>query len=485
MKVLNRSSDGLKRDYTVFIAPDEVESAFVEKLKEKVLKTNIHGFRPGKAPAEVVRRIYGASLRAEVVQNLLSDISEKIIKKENLLISLNFSKEIIKEDDKGIEFSLKFEILPQIELKDVSSLEITKHIAEITDKEVNAIFDEVRKNRKNWVEEPAGESVKDGDKVSVSLLAKMKRKNNDKNTAGDIDIVIGDPNVIEDFWKPLIGKKAGNIVDFTVNYPKNLKDKTIAGKTIEYSANIKKISKVMEYELNDEFAKSLGYENFKKLHTWAEEKAQNYYERMSRNVMKRDLLEKISELYDFEVPSNILNSEFAAIFRQLTSEAERMGKKMGVKAEKGCRKLAEDRVRLGFVIAEISRKEGITVSKEEIAKGIKNIASVYPGHERAIFDMYSQGAALNSVVAPILEDKIVDFLFGVVKIKEKKCSVKQLVDLDEETFDFFDDNDAAVDNSKRMEEQQKNAVNARKTKKTDKESAAEEIKAKKKKGDME
>jgi trigger factor len=265
----------------------------------------------------------------------------------------------------------------------------------------------------------------------------MKLKNNKDGIANNLDIVIGDRNVMEDFWKPLIDKKVGDVVEFVVNYPKGLKDKNLAGKKIEYSATIKKISRSAEYELNDEFAKSLGYEDFKKLHAWAEARAKAHYEQLSKSVMKRDLLEKMSEMYTFEVPDNMFNVEYKEVHRQLTAEANKLGKKMSERAEEECKKIAESRVRLGFVVAEVSRENKITVSKEEIAAEIRNIAAMYPGHEKAIWDMYSRGAALNAIIGPVLERKVVDYLFGIIKIKEKKCSAKELVDLDEETFDFF------------------------------------------------
>ena len=437
MKILNKTSDGLKRNYTVLVSLEEVENAFVEKLKERASKTRMHGFRPGKVPVDVIRRMYGDSMRSEAVQNLISSTSKKIINDEKLAVSFDFSTGIIKDDSKGVEFSLKFEVVPTVSIKDISSLTLTKHIAEVTEKEINSIFDEIRKNHKNWVEEPAKAKAKDGNKVSVDLLAKMKLKNNKDGIANNLDIVIGDRNVMEDFWKPLIDKKVGDVVEFVVNYPKGLKDKNLAGKKIEYSATIKKISRSAEYELNDEFAKSLGYEDVKKLHAWAEARAKAHYEQLSKSVMKRDLLEKMSEMYTFEVPDNMFNVEYKEVHRQLTAEANKLGKKMSERAEEECKKIAESRVRLGFVVAEVSRENKITVSKEEIAAEIRNIAAMYPGHEKAIWDMYSRGAALNAIIGPVLERKVVDYLFGIIKIKEKKCSAKELVDLDEETFDFF------------------------------------------------
>lgn len=449
MKILDRASDGLKRSYTVLVSPQEIEDAFVAKLKERAAKTKMAGFRPGKVPVEVVRRMYGEAMRAEAVKSLLSDTSNKIIKGDKLSVSFDFSTKVLKEDEKGIEYSLKFEILPKIDIKDISSFEITKHVAEITDKEINAIFDGIRENHKNWIEESEKANAKDGNKVSVDLLAKIKLKNRKNNIANNVDIVIGDQNVMDAFWKPLIGKKVGDVVDFTVSYPKDLKDKNLAGKKVEYSATVKKISKATEYELDDTFAKSLGYDDFSKLHAWAKARAASQYEQMSKGIMKRDLLEKMADLYDFSIPDNMLDIEFAEVKRQIEVEAKKLDKEMTNKVEEECRKIAASRVRLGFVVAEVAKQQKINVTKEEIGAEIRNIASLYPGHEKAIWDIYSHGAALNALVGPILEEKVVNFLFGIVKTKEKKCSVKELVDLDEETFDFFKESDENQSKSKK------------------------------------
>ncbi|MBR1734138.1 MAG: trigger factor [Alphaproteobacteria bacterium] len=478
MKILNSTIDGLKRSYTVFVSPDEVENAFVEKLKERAAQTRMSGFRPGKVPVDVIRRMYGVTMRADSVKNLIAEISRKIINDEKLSVSFDFATKILKDDSNGIEFSLTFETMPAVDVKDLSSVELTKHVAEITKTEINSIFDEIRKNNKNWVDEPAKTKAKEGHKVSVDLLAKIKMKNRKNDIANNIDIIIGDPNVMDAFWKPLIDKKVGDVVEFSVNYPKDLKDKNLAGKKLDYSATIKKIAKATEFELDDTFAKSLGYEDFSKLHAWAETRAISHYDQMSKGIMKRDLLEKMADLYDFSIPKNMLDVELGEVKRQLTIEAKKLGHEMTPEAEAECVKIAESRVRLGFVVAEIAKKHKITVSKEEISASIRNIATMYPGHEKAIWDMYSRGAALNAVVGPILEEKVVNFLFGIIKIKEKKCSVKQLIELDEETFDFFkeNNNEASHDSKKKKKVEKKETENvAEKAEKKTTKSKAEKV----------
>lgn len=439
MQVLDRASNGLKRNYTVLISPNEVEEAFVKKLVEKASKIRMDGFRPGKVPLDIIKRLQGEQIRKEAVQELIKAISQKIIKDEGVVVSFNFHTSITKEDEKGLEYSLQFETIPLVDVSPVLGIQLTKYMAETGDKEINDIFDDIRKNHKKWVDQPEETCAEDGNEVSVSLDAKIKVKRNEENIGTDMKIVIGDPNIMDDFWKPLIGKKAGDVVNFSVTYSKQVENKKLAGKTVEYTASVKKVAKATEYELDDEFAKDLGYENFSKLKEWAEERVKARFEELSQSVLKRNLLEKMSEMYTFDVPENMFNIEHADVRRQLLAEAERLGKPMSEAVEKGCRDIASSRVRLGFIVAEISKQNHITVSRGEIAKGIGQLASLYPGHEKAIWDMYSHGAGLNTVVGPILERKVVDYLFKNIKIDEEKCTPQQLIDMDEETFDFFQD----------------------------------------------
>lgn len=440
MQVLNRASDGLKRDYTVLVSPEEIEEAFVNKLKEKAATVRMDGFRPGKVPLDIVKRLQGDQIRREAVQELLKSVSQGIVKEEGVLISFDFYTSILKEDENGIEYSLKFETIPTVDVTPVSAIELTKYVAEITEDDIKEVFDNMREHHKKWVEQPEDTVAGDGDRVSVALAAKIKVKRNEENISTDMEITIGDPNIMEEFWKPLVGKKAGETVEFSVTYSKHIDNKKLAGKTIEYTADVKKISKATEYELDDEFAKSFGQEDFSKLHEWAENRVKANYEEMSEGVLRRNLLEKISEMYDFDVPDNMFQIEYADVRRQLSAEAERLGKPMSEEVEKGCKDIAYSRVRLGFVVAEVSKQNKMTVSREEVAAGIRSLAALYPGHEKAIWDMYSHGAALNAIVGPILERKVVDYLFKNIKITEQKCTTKELIDMDEETFDFFKDN---------------------------------------------
>ena len=225
--------------------------------------------------------------------------------------------------------------------------------------------------------------------------------------------------------------------------------------------------------MDDEFAKAIGYEDLEKAKTWARDRAIARYDYISRDIMKRDLMDKITEMYDFDVPSNMIEAEEKEVVKQIKMEATRLKKEFTPEIEKECHEIAIKRVRLGFVVAEIAKREKIYVSRNEVNQAIRNIAAMYPGQEKSIFDMYrNHPEATSAIVGPVLEGKVVGHLLDKLSPKEKKCSVEELIAIDEEPFDFFKD-DADRKPAKK--------TSAKKTEKSDgKESVEEKAPAKKK-----
>jgi ElaB/YqjD/DUF883 family membrane-anchored ribosome-binding protein len=209
---------------------------------------------------------------------------------------------------------------------------------------------------------------------------------------------------------------------------------------VDYRVQVKKIFARSEHDLDDELAKAMGCENFELLKENIIKADTEQCDRISRDIMRRYLLDKISDLYNFPVPINMLNFETKEVARQIRKEAEKLGKEFTSEIEEECTKIAEKRVRLGFIIAEIAKREGINVTRNEIFQSINAIARLYPGHEKAIWKEYSRKEALPVIVGPILENKVVEVLLGRIKVSEEvMCSYDELIAIDEEPFDFFKD----------------------------------------------
>lgn len=447
MEILSKENDRLGRCYAIKISQKELDDTFAVKLQEAAKRIRLDGFRPGKAPFDVVKRMYGNSLIAESKKTAMDNACKKIIEDEKLLIAFDYVTKVLKEED-GIEFTMSFELVPTFELKSLSDIVIDKYVAEITEKEITEILEKVKENCPKWVEDTSSKKVKVGQKISADLAMEITiNKKLQKKDLKNLDIIVEDKTPDYDFRKHLIGAEIGEVRDFSVKYPSDFEDKSIAGKAVHYKIAVKKIFKSEKHKLDNDFAKVIGHEDLEKAKIWAKNQAAAKYERISYEIMRRDILSKISSMYNFEVPLNMLDFENKEVVLQIKSEAKRLGKEFTPHIQEECRKIAEERVRLGFVVSQIAKKEKITITSNEIARAVDNIAAMYPGRERNVRNMYtSNRSSLKVIIGILTETKVVDFLLKSIKVNEKKCSVEKLISLDEEEFDFFKD---SIPNEKR------------------------------------
>ncbi|MDR1361650.1 MAG: trigger factor [Holosporaceae bacterium] len=449
MEILSRVVEGLEVRYNVSLSPDEVEAATVIRLQEVAKGLKIDGFRPGKAPIEVVQRRYGEAARSETVEKLVSATAKDILKNDNVSQYVGLRFDIVKNDSAGVEFTLQFETVPTVELADFSTLEIKRYKAEITDVDVDDMLSGYTKLCKKWVEEPEDVAVDMGHKTLVELYMKpqpvpqskkQKQQPQMASETQDINIVIGSSYVLEELWKPLLGTKVSDIREFPITYPRNINDRSLAGKTFDCSAKVKKIFRQTDHDIDDEFAIALGHDNLAAARDWARSEVTDIYTTMSRDVAKVRLLEIISKMYDFPVPSSLFQVEYPRVVEQITMEANKLKKKMTPLIEKECRKIAEDRIRLGLVVSKVAGANGITVSNTEISNSIRSLIEQYPQLEKRLLNLYANDqTALNVLIGSIAEDKVVNFLLSKINVVEESCSVKELIAMDEEEFDFFRD----------------------------------------------
>ncbi|MDR1551783.1 MAG: trigger factor [Holosporaceae bacterium] len=435
MKILDESIAGLKRRYKILVTTDDIETVAAAKLAETAKKARLDGFRSGKAPLDVVKRMYGDGISVEAKQQALSDAVKSILKDQR--VASSHKTEFVEENTDGIIINLDFEVIPSFELLDISGWEFEKYVVEIQDDEIDKTIEELRKEHQKWSE--SEKRVEEGQKVVVDLESCAFQKKIKGKEIKDFEIIIGSTSLVDNFWKNLIGAAPGDVREFQVHYPTDFIVKELAGKNTSYKATIKKIFDRAKYELNDEFAKALGFDDMGKVRERALIIVTEKYERISKDVLHRNLLEKMSTVYDFDVPFCMVEPENRVVCRQISEEAARLGKQFTPDIEEECLKLAKEHVRLGFVVAEEANRRKISVSNDEITRAINVVASMYPGQEKAIWDIYSQGGNLQVIIGPILEKKVVEALLSETKVIEKKCSVAELVAIDEEQFDFFKD----------------------------------------------
>ena len=478
MKILNRKDDGLKRTYNVLIQPESLEKAFDEELANTAQKIKISGFRPGKVPVEIVKRRYGDIVREEAQKNAIKSAAEDVIKQEAVILSFNYNTKVLKQEpDSGLEFELSFEIIPGIELKDMSDIEVTKYVVDLTEEQQLAPAERIRNLTPNWVPVDAGEVSKEDNLVYCDIVLEHRGKKVHTFKNEPVLIEKGSEKA-QDYASHFLGLKVGDTKEFVIDYPKDAHDRHLAGKKITHFITVKDIRKRAEMTLDD-LAKHLNMKDSNELKEWSKKIAQTDVDRRVNEVMKGDLLEKMTKYYDFQVPENMIRVEHQAVISQVAEEAQKLGKKMTPEIIAECKNIAIQRITLGFVVSEVARKNNIVVTQAEIARSISEIARNYPSNPQKVWDYYTQRENMSLIISPILEKKVTDFMLqNVVKVKEETCTLERLVEIDEEPFDFFKDDAAQAKGdekkAKKAESAEKKAETKAKATKSEAEKSAED-----------
>ena len=475
MKILNKSVDGLKRKYDVLILPKSLEETFNKELEKTASQLKIDGFRPGKVPLNVVKQRYGTFVKSEAQKNSIKETADELIRNEALVVSFNYNTKVVKEDENGLEFELEFEVIPGVELKDISGIEITKYNVELTEEEELEPANRMKALYPRWTAVEDGKAVDEETLVHYDVILEHNGKKV-RDLKSETVFVAKGAAERNGYDSNFIGLKNGETKEFFFEYPKSAPDKQIAGKKIKHIVTIKNIRKSSESKLDDELAKQMNMADLNALKEWSKKVATARVQETVNNVMKGELLEKMSSYYDFDVPENMIRIEHQTVINQIAEEAKRLGKKMTPEIIEECKKIAIQRIRLGFVVSEISRKEKIVVTQQEVAQGISAIAGNYPANEtQKVWDFYTRKENMSLIISPILEKKVSDFLLQkIVKIKEEKCTLARLTEIDEEPFDFF------KDDAEKKEEKKATKKTSAKSEKNEGEKSAEEVKEPKK-----
>ncbi len=440
MQVTETLSSGLKREFKVVVNAAELTKELDSKLVEMAARANIKGFRPGKVPVPHLKRLYGKSLMAEVVQKTIDDQSKKVLTENNLKpayqpeVTLPEAEAEVNAimDGKGdLAFSMAFEVIPTFELKDVSNVELTRHVVEVSDDQVNEALSRLTAQYKSW-ETRDGKAEK-GDKVTIGFVGSIDGKPFDGGTAEDVPLEIGSGQFIPGFEDQLIGAKAGDELTVKVSFPESYGVKELAGKPAEFAVKVAGVEMPKEGTVDDEFAKKIGFEDLAKLKEMISGRIANDFSAMTAMKLKRDVLDALDGLYSFELPQRLVEAEFNGIWSALEAEMKKAGKTFEdektteEEARKEYRGIAERRVRLGLVLGTLGEKEGIQVNEQELQQSLMARARQFPGQEKQVFDHYRKNPnALMELRGPVFEQKVVDFLVSQAKVTEKKVTREEL-----------------------------------------------------------
>jgi len=441
MQITEVNSDGLKRELKVVVGQDELGQRFDRRLDEIKDRVQIKGFRRGKVPVAHLRKLYGRSLMAEVVDQAVKETSTQAITERNErpamqpAIALPEDKDEIEriiEGKSDLAYQMTFEVLPEINLTDLSTIKLERLVADVEPAAIDEAIGELAK-RSTTFEAEEGRAAEDGDRVMLNFAGKIDGEPFEGGSGEGMEVVIGRGNFIPGFEEGLSGIKAGEERVVKATFPESYQVADLAGKEAAFEVKATEVAAPKLPELNDDFARTLGAETFEKLRELVAEKIGQEYAQAARMKLKRELLDAMETVHGFDLPPSLVESEFESIWQQLVRSLERDGKtfadegKTEEEARAEYRKLAERRVRLGLLIGEIGDKNQIQVSQDEMRRALVEEARRYPGQEKFVYEYYEKTpGALAQLRAPIFEDKVVDHVIDLINPSERKVTKDEL-----------------------------------------------------------
>ncbi|MBX7199563.1 MAG: trigger factor [Rhodospirillaceae bacterium] len=434
MQVTDQGTDGLKRKLAVVIPASSIEEKVNNRLSEVGQQVRLPGFRPGKVPMTLLKKRFGQAVRGEVLERAIDESTQSALTERAVKPAMQPKIEVVKADEGGdLEFSVEFEVLPEIAAKPFTDLELTRLVATVSDKEHDEAVAGFLKNRRTTEKLDEARAAKKGDGLLVDFVGRIDGKEFDGGSVKDAMIVLGDGQYLPDFEKGLDGIKAGETKTFKLTFPDDYAGK-VAGQTAEFEVTAKELHKVTVPELTDDLAKSMGDESAQGMRDRMRKFLQDNYDSAARMRLKRQLLDKLADAYSFDVPQGLVDVEFDAIWRQMERvkadgqlDPEDQGKSDDeLKAE--YRKIAERRVRLGLLLSDVGQKNNVSVSQDDMNKAVIQEAMRYPGQENAVVEYYQRNPqAMETLRAPLFEDKVVDYILSQAKITDQPASIEDVM----------------------------------------------------------
>lgn len=441
MQVTETLSDGLKRGLKITIPASDLEAKMMDKLIEIKDQVRINGFRPGKVPLAHLKKTYGRSVMADIVQEVVTQSSQEALEDRKERPAMQPSIEMTEDQDEAneildgkrdLDLDVSYELMPDFEVGDLSGISVEKPMVEVSDEEVMEQIERIGDQSRPF-EEKKGKA-KDGDRITMSYLGKVDGEAFDGGADENGQLVLGSGQFIPGFEEQLIGKKAGDETVVKVAFPEDYSASHLAGKDAEFDVVVKEVAAPGELVIDDDFAKNLGLEGLDNLKEIIKGQIDGQYAGASRQKVKRQLLDQLDEKYDFELPPTMLSQEFDGIWGQVEKEMEEEGTSFEDNdtteedARKDYMKIAERRVRLGLVLAEIGDSKEIQVTEEEMRNAVMQQASQFPGQEKEVFDFYQKNPQqLAGLRAPIFEEKVVDYILELATVTDKTVTKEELL----------------------------------------------------------
>ncbi|MBA3578320.1 MAG: trigger factor, partial [Sphingomonas sp.] len=431
MKTVETQNEGLKRAFMLTIPAKDIDARVEQEVKRLAPQVRMPGFRPGKVPPNLVRKMHGEALQRDALSGAVQDGVQKLLEEKKLRPAMQPEVELKDEYEPGkdAEVHVRLEALPDVKVPDIDDLKLERLVVEADKKEVDEQIDRLVQSNKSWKDAPKKHSAATGDLVVMNFEGKVGGTAFEGGKGEDMSVEIGSGGLIPGFEDQLVGAKAGDNREVKVTFPGDYPVETLKGKDAVFEVTVTAVRVAGEGKADDAFAKTLGLDSMDKLREILGEQQSQELNGLTRTHMKRRLLDQLSERCDFEVPASMVEAEFENIMQQLRHEASHEADPKAALLEieteaDDYRSIAERRVRLGLLLSEIGATNGVQVSENEMRQLIAQAASQYQGKDRERFLQYVQQepTAAAQLRAPLYEDKVVDFLFSKAKITERKAS---------------------------------------------------------------
>jgi trigger factor len=455
MDVTETTNEGLKREYRITLPAADLDARVVERLTEMKDRMRFNGFRPGKVPVDHLKKVYGKQVRVETIEGLVRETNAKIVSDRGLKLAME-PRVTFPEDKDEVEnvitgkgdlsYVMAIEVVPQITLADFKTIKLEKLAADVTDAEVDDGVRRLAEQNRTYTARPEGAKAEIGDRVVVAFKGTINGEPFQGGSGENVPVVLGSKTFLPEFEDGLVGIAPGETRTINATFPAEYPEQKLAGQTAAFEVTANAVEQPGELTIDDAFATSLGLESLDKLKEAVRGRITQEYAGASRRKLKRALLDKLDELHKFESPPSLVEQEFANVWNTVLSDLQgqnRTFEQEGTTEEKAreeYQRIADRRVRLGLVLAEIGERNNIRVSDEEVSRALVERARQYPGREREVWDYYQKNAnAMASVRAPLFEEKVVDFIVELADVTEKKVTREEFIKAQAEE----EDDDAA------------------------------------------
>jgi len=437
MQVTETKNEGLSREFTIVVPADEFEDQVSNRLNELSKTMQMPGFRKGKVPVSLLRKKYGQNVMGEALEKAVQEGSAKVMSDNELRPAMQPKIEITSfEEGKDLEYTMAVDVMPDIDLGDFSKISVERLVAETDESEVDKTLDRMADAYKTSEPVAKKRKAKSGDVVNIDFTGKVDGEEFPGGKAEGYDLELGTNSFIPGFEDQLIGQNPGDELDVNVTFPKEYGAEELAGKDAVFSVKINELKESKPSAIDDELAKKAGMEDLEALKTAIREQHAQGFNQITRQKAKRVLLDALHDAYHFDLPQGLIEAEYDSIqkaFEQAKEAGQEVEDMTDEEREADFREIANRRVKLGLLFAEVGRENKIEITQDDLQKAILQEAQNYPGQEQMVFKYYQENPeAMQQLSGPVFEDKVTDFIMELAKTTDKVVSVEELMAEDDE-----------------------------------------------------